>query len=138
MGLDAVVFKSVARLQQEYSREFEVVDAETGEADAVGKQDFLSLATSTAADARIGNIDLVGYLRDAVASVLGEKSFIAEYVLYSGSHCGDCILIDRLPSLRDELSRLKNIDDSYVVEFVRAMEMLIDVAGQENNPIVFV
>ena len=32
MGLSAVVFKSAARLKNEYSREFEITDEETGEA----------------------------------------------------------------------------------------------------------
>jgi hypothetical protein len=37
---------------------------------------------------RVGNLSDVDYIRDAVASALGEKSFIAEHVLCSGSHLG--------------------------------------------------
>ena len=127
MGLSAVVFKSPARLQEEYPREFEVVDVETGEADAVGSEDFLSLEQSSAAHARIGNPSDVSYIKDAVASALGEKSFIAEHVLYSGSHSGDCIRPDHVQSLRDELNGLKQIDDSEVARFVREMEALGEV-----------
>lgn len=138
MGLDAAVFKSAARLKKEYSREFAVVDVETGEADAVGHQDFLPLRELVAASFRLGNLDGVICLREAVASVLGEKSFIAEHILYSGTHAGDCLPMDRLQSLREELNRLKQIDDSAVAKFVRQMEALIEAAQQEGNPIVFV
>lgn len=82
MGLSAVVFKSAARLKQEYSREFEVVDAETGEADAVGSKDLLSLEQLSAAHARVGNLSGVYYILDIVESALGEKSFIAERLVF--------------------------------------------------------
>ena len=121
MGLSAVVFKSAARLKKEYSREFEITDEEAGQASA-----------------RVGNLSDVDYIRDAVASALGEKSFIGVHVLYSGSHSGDCIPLNHLQSLRDELNRLKQIDDSEVARFVREMEALIEAAEQEKNPIVFV
>jgi len=138
MGLSAVVFKSAARLKKEYSREFVISDEETGQATAVGDEDFLSLRESSAARTRVGNLSDVAYIFDAVEAVLGEKSFIGERVLYSGSHAGDCIPLNQLQPLRDELNRLKHIDDSEVVRFVRGMEDLIEAAEQEGNPIVFV
>lgn len=138
MGLSAVVFKSASRLKYEYSREFEVVDVETGEAAAVDDPDFLSVDQSVAASARLGNVAEVAFLREAVMSVFDEGSFIAGNVLYSGIHSGDCIPRNSLHSLRDELSRLKKIDDSDLARFISAMEALIDVAEKERNPIVFV
>lgn len=138
MGLSAVVFKSAARLKQEYSREFEITDEETGQATAVGDEDFLSLKQSSAAHARIGNLSDVAYIMDIVESALGEKSFIGARVLYSGSHSGDCIPLNQLQPLRDELNRLKQIDHREIVRFVHGMEALIEAAEQEKNPIVFV
>ena len=138
MGLNAVVFKRASRLKSEYSREFEVVDVETGEAAAVGDPDLLPLEQLVAAEARLGNVAEVAFLRKTVMSVLGEGSFIAEHVLYSGIHSGDCIPTNRLHSLRDELSRLKKMDVSDLATFISAMEALIDVAEKESNPIVFV
>jgi hypothetical protein len=137
MGLTAVVFKSASRLEKEYSREFQIVDAETGESAAVDGWDP-ALDLLVAAEATLGNIAEVAFLREAVGPVLGDTSFIAESVLYSGSHSGDAIPIDRFHLLRDELNRLKKINDDSVTRFVNAMEMLLTVAAYENNPIVFV
>lgn len=141
MGLSAVVFKSASRLKNEYSREFEVVDEETGEAAAVDDPDFLSLDQSAAASARLGNVAEVAFLRAAVISVVGEGSFIAESVLHSGTHSGDCIPSSRLHLLRDELGRLQvdmKANESGLARFISAMQALIDVAEKERNPIVFV
>jgi hypothetical protein len=137
MGLDAGVFKSVSRLRREYSKEFEIADSETGEAETVDGGPPTALRQLLAGDVRLGNIDLVGSLREIVEATLGEDSFIAKHVVYSGSHAGDCIPTDRLHLLREDLSRLKKVDDSDVARFIDAMEGLIDVAEKEGNPIVF-
>jgi hypothetical protein len=85
MGLSAGVFKSVSRLRNEHSREFEIVDAETGEAAAADDRYSLPLNQVLAGQARLGNVAQLAYLRSAVKFVLGEQSIIDVNVLNAGS-----------------------------------------------------
>jgi hypothetical protein len=97
--------------------------------------------TRIAVRKRIGNIALVGALREDAKRVLEDHSIILSKVLYSGTHCGDSIPLDLISALETELFRLQHYADQnhveYLKRFVTDMQDLIAGAKREGNPIVF-
>ena len=89
---------------------------------------------------RLGNVALIGTLRDEVSRLIGPESFLERKVLYSGVHSGDTIPLQELDELSAELSRIRDIGRSsaYMRELAGALEQLIQAAKNEGNPIVFV
>jgi len=147
MGLDAVVYRSKVNLPFDPDAVGAVLDESTGEyyvsdldLEPAFEQKF-PWETRIAADKRIGNIALVGFLRDQASRVLDDRSIVLSRVLYSGVHCGDSIPIDQTFALRDELLQLgrsaKQLDSDLKL-FVTDMLELVEAARREGNPIVFV
>jgi|GEM_PF-3245201 len=92
----------------------------------------------TARDWRVGNISHVYYLRDWIASQLGEGSALERLVLFSGSHAGDVIEEPSFAELERELKLIETSPDEWVREFADGLAELIGMARGEKNPIVFV
>jgi hypothetical protein len=57
----------------------------------------------------IGNIALVGFLRNELQRASDQFPMILEKVLYNGTHCGDFIAVADLPRLRSEVVALREI-----------------------------
>ena len=101
MGLDAVVYRNKANLPFDADAVGAVVDESTGEyyvpnldLEPEFEQRF-PWDTRVAVHKRIGNIVLVGTLREQTSQVLEERSIILSKVLYSGTHCGDSIPVEQ-------------------------------------------
>ena len=139
MGLDAVVFRNVRRLEDSYGRGLFDVDEETGEAET--RADVAAKVPREAyfaAQERFGNLAEIGWLRRIVEGALGPGSFVARRVVYSGSHSGDVIRVDELPLLREDVAALRGQNRPDLSLFLAALDSLLEHAGAENNPIVFV
>lgn len=143
MGLDAFVFRSKKNLPFD-------ADALGAEFDPATGEYFFSdreldrkypLDVRRAVEKRIGNIAAVSELRQEARRVLSEASVVLSKVLYSGSHCGDAIDSQFLPSLERELTLLDRFAHERrladMKEFVTAMRELVVAAKVEGNPIVF-
>lgn len=91
----------------------------------------------------IGNISLVGLLRQELSKQPDDLSMILTKVIYSGTHCGDFLTIDDIRDLQHEMPRLKNFQcgkadsQSFVDEFYAQLAELIECALTVNKPIVF-
>ncbi|MFI4935679.1 MAG: hypothetical protein ACHP7N_13735 [Caulobacterales bacterium] len=112
MGLDAVVLRPVG--------------------------DDTAVLDDVVVDARLGNISMIGHLRERVARLLPPSSLLVEKVLYSGTHCGDALAADLMPRLKLELDILARDDDPYVRAFRQHMTMLADAATAQGTAITFV
>jgi len=138
MGLDATVFRNVRDLERVAGQGRFDVDAATGEATpTAGLSVDLPDSAYIAADERLGNLAQVTHLREIAEGLLSADSLLVRQVLYSGSHCGDCIALDELPQLKRELNVLRSQQHADVVAFVAVMLALVNAAETELNPIVF-
>jgi hypothetical protein len=140
MGLDALVFKSKASLENQFKGIAFDVDEHTGEASAFDDTDAsIKFEDYVAKSVRFGNAAQISYLSHQVAEVLGSfNTFIERSVLYSGSHSGDVIEVDRLPELIEEVNKIRNSSSADVKRFAESLSSLVIVAQQNGNPIVFV
>jgi hypothetical protein len=148
MGLDAVVYRNRVNLPFDPDAVGAVLDKSTGEyyfSDLHLEPAFerkFPRETRIATDKRIGNIDLVSWLRERASQILEDRSIVLTKVLYSGSHSGDSIPVEEACALRDELLQLgryaEQVDDGYLSQFVTDMLELVEAARQEGNPIVFI
>lgn len=137
VGLDATVYKSETRMRREFPGLALEHDPTTGEwwaEDAAG----LKVCTE-ALDLRVGNIAMIGLLRELVGEEFGEgAAFIQTRVLYSGSHSGDVIKLSELEELeREAVLLVRQSRSAEVRAFADKMIQLIEAARQEGNPIVF-
>lgn len=140
MGLDAVVFRNAAKLAKTYNIEVVGVDSQTGEAQ-ISLADSVRLPrdASVAARHRLGNLDEVVRLREAIAKVLADpESILLSKVLYSASHSGDVIGATEVPAMRRELAILISAKDTSLNTFISLMTELLDASEAEQNPMVFV
>lgn len=148
MGLDAVVYRSKVNLPFDFDVTGAVLDESTGEyyvSDLHLEPAFerkFPRETRVAIGKRIGNIDLVNWLRERASQILEDRSIVLSKVLYSGSHSGDSIPVEEACALRDELFQLgpyaEPDDDGCLSQFVTDMLELVEAARREGNPIVFV
>jgi len=138
MGLDAAVFRSVRNLERLVGHGLFDVDQNTGEAmPKPGAQVRLPDGAYVAAERRLGNLAQIGHLRGIVAGLMPADSLLMGRVMYSGSHCGDCIELAEIPELRREIRALWTHGGPDVKELAESMEPLASAAEAEQNPIVF-
>ena len=86
---------------------------------------------------RLGNVSGVGYLWERASKLLPANSVIVEKVIYSGSHAGDELPVEFVPSMKEELGVLADDADPDMRDFVRSMSELADAATEQGNPICF-
>ena len=92
---------------------------------------------------RIGNIALVGLLREELSKASEQFPIILSRVIWSGTHCGDKIEVALLPALRCEIDSLSNFQPTeptsnlYIQQFKTQISELIDAALKVKKPIVF-
>jgi len=94
------------------------------------------------AAARIGNMALVAHIRGWINACADatKQAFPAllEKVVYSGTHCGDCIDSAQAGVLLRELETLAPLaQDELHREFVDTMTKLCEASIASGNPIVF-
>jgi hypothetical protein len=141
MGLDAVVYRNREHLQLGNDGAHAKVIRDTGEVyfeDAKLGRKYDHVRKSVAH--RLGNIALIGSLREEVSQLIGPESFLERKVLYSGTHSGDVIPLEELDQLSPELNHIRETGRSSprLKELVNALEQLVQAANYERNPIVFV
>jgi hypothetical protein len=92
---------------------------------------------------RIGNIALVAALRAELRRKPDKFPLILSKVLYNGTHCGDFIAAQEVPSLGPEVSALAEVHcgEPDMQEFVRQFELqmseLVACAIRVGKPIAF-
>lgn len=140
MGLSAIVYKQASNLVKTYGKDRIEIDAETGE--AILKDGLFPRIPDhafVAVTVRLGNLDKIRFLREKFENTLiSKESVIMARVLYSATHAGDSIDVEKFPKLKEEISILRKQDDPSINEFIEAMEILIKAGETEQNPIVFV
>ena len=141
MGLNAIVYRNIGRLQLGRDKEHAKLDPPTGEVyfedPKLDKKYFLK---REAVAHRLGNVTAIAILREEVARLLGPESFLESKVLYSGFHSGDAIPLDELDKLSADLHHIGETGRAspLMLELASALEALIQGAKNEGNPIVFV
>jgi hypothetical protein len=92
---------------------------------------------------RLGNIALIALLEDELARESGRFPILLKQVLYSGTHAGDFLSVEAIPSLQDELRTLAAFKcstpeaDVFLAEFRAQMSELADTAMSVDKPIAF-
>ena len=92
---------------------------------------------------RIGNLSLVGRLRQELNRRHEDFPVILTKVISSGSHCGDFLAMDDIRQLQLEVPRLKNFpcsdeeSQALLDRFHDQLVELIECAAVINKPIVF-
>jgi hypothetical protein len=92
---------------------------------------------------RIGNIALVGLLREELKREATRFPVLLEKVLYNGVHAGDCLSLDIVIRLQSELKGLAGFaasgerNQAFVGEFKKQMQGLVDAALSIRKPISF-
>lgn len=143
MGLDALVYRNKANLPFDadaVGAEFNSITGEYYFADDAVEQRY-PYETRVAISKSIGNITLVGRLREEAQAVLDEDSVVLSKVLYSGTHTGDTLDSRVFARLERELSSLARhagqTGSERLQRFASDMNELLAAARAENNPIVF-
>jgi hypothetical protein len=90
------------------------------------------------AEARLGNMSMIGHLRERANQASPEHSLLVERVLYSATHSGDTLDPDLFSAIRDEVSVLEGDGDPDVQRFCAGMRELLDIATEQHVPILFV
>jgi hypothetical protein len=92
---------------------------------------------------RLGNMSLIGLLREELSVDVEKFPLLLTKVVYSGTHCGDFIPFEDLEALRAEVRALASHQcvnpeaPLYVERFRKQMEELIDAALLLRKPIAF-
>lgn len=86
---------------------------------------------------RLGNISLVGHVREFVAAMPQRFPIFENQVVYSGSHSGDEISPQQSGDLLSEAAELKQCDDELVATFASEVWELADISTKSGKPIVF-
>jgi hypothetical protein len=92
---------------------------------------------------RLGNIALIGFLRERLAETHAHFPVLLTKVLYSGTHGGDYLTLDDVSALGAEIKLLKTIhgrkegDEEPIREFERKMFELFEAAQRIGKPICF-
>ena len=140
MGLDAVVYRNRKHIEMGGDDENAIVEPITGEVYFEDRK--LSRKYYRQREAvthRLGNIAAIAELNDEVVRLIGSESVTVGRILYSGTHSGDTIALKDLPKLSAELRAISQYGHGspLLLEFVGAMEELIQAANCEDNPMVF-
>jgi hypothetical protein len=148
MGLDAAVYRQLEELP--FTREdlrFISVDPRTGQVDFESAGLFKAWNDKVkAVEKRIGNNALVNRLKTELERILGQSSsgtLLINKVLYNGTHSGDIIPRQDMPSLKHEIALVRGITEhldssSELESFLVDIEELIAASERHKNPIVFV
>jgi hypothetical protein len=142
MSVDAVVYRNIDALNLGADSPLALVEPETGEVYFEDEDTILKYPDGyfEAASFSIGNITLVGRLRDEISALMGEDCMICEEILYDGTHTGDFIPFAEIPELAEEVERLCEMNatkSQKLVEFSAQLKLLIAAAEENRNPIVF-
>lgn len=88
---------------------------------------------------RLGNIAEISALREELIRLYGPQNFIAERVLFSGTHSGDMIPLDSLPALEAEIDSICTASrpSAGFRRFLDSLRELIQASREQENPIVF-
>ena len=92
---------------------------------------------------RIGNIALVGLLREELKREATRFPVLLEKVLYNGVHAGDYLSLDMILKLQSESKELAKFavsdktSQGFVGEFEKQMQGLVDAALSVRKPISF-
>ena len=139
MSLTAIVYKSMLALEKEFPGYRFEREPMSGECEVVYPDGArLPWEAVKASEQWLGNIALIGHLRSTIAGYVGKLSALERLVLYSGSHGGDVIEDASFGELEEELALIDASPDEYIREFAAHLRILISMARQERNPIVFV
>lgn len=159
MGLDAFVFCNcfeTGQIKVEPNPEWGVIVADNGQIecsshDSDAQQAFEEWRINEACQHEdgilighsIGNIFWVSKLRASLAGSSIALPIILDKVLYSGSHCCDCLDLSDVQDLQQELDELRHIhlqqpqDEDQLRTFARQMQELVEAALAVGNPICF-
>ena len=144
MGLSAVVYRNPKNLPEHLRERVHVINLESGEIDFRDFADDRLLGSSTlmAWQERIGNLAMVGFLREEISKAFGhQESLLSTKVVYSGSHTGDYIPFPQIDLLNREIEELERITkpsrSGELADFIAQMRSLIAAANREGNGIVF-
>lgn len=91
----------------------------------------------------IGNATRVAILRSSLAGMSAALPIIVGKVLYSGTHCGDCLEISTVRGLQKELNILRGThfqkpqDKALLRFFTNQMQELVNSALTVGKPIAF-
>jgi hypothetical protein len=92
---------------------------------------------------RLGNVSLIGYLRELLAEKRDQFPILLDKVLYKGAHAGDYIDVSNFGALDRELEILHQVRvedrtlQKVVRDFDRQMLELLTAARTVKKPIVF-
>ena len=94
-------------------------------------------------DHYIGNIGLVGRFRELIGEHPNDFPLILEKVIYSGSHCGDYLVVGEVEALQAEVERIAHVhsQDAEAEQWLRGFEAqmleLVGCALRVKRPIAF-
>jgi hypothetical protein len=92
---------------------------------------------------RLGNIGLIGLLREELQRDAERFQTLLTRVLYNGIHSGDCLPAEMILKLRKELEDISNFKcstkeaDAFMREFQRKMSELVSASLSVKKPIAF-
>jgi hypothetical protein len=92
---------------------------------------------------RIGNIALVSLLRGELEQEAERYPMLLNRVLYSGTHCGDCISADEVGGMLPEISALAQLHspdprhDTFLRDFEGQMRRLVEASLRVRKPLSF-
>jgi hypothetical protein len=92
---------------------------------------------------RLGSISLIEILRSELQTEASRFPILLGKVLYSGSHAGDFLAVDMVPSLKAEVEPLagfkcsKRTTQEVMAQFRNQMSDLISASASVNKPIAF-
>jgi len=159
MGLDATVYCNcfeTGKLRNPPRADFDVYVSEEGSLECRNNDLDTQIAfdswryneaceheDTTLLHHRIGNISLVGLLRQELNRQGDDFPIILTKVIYSGTHCGDFLTMDDIRELQREMPRLKCFrcadaeSQAFLDGFYNQLAELIECATAMNKPIVF-
>lgn len=145
MTLRAVVYINQKNLPADLFDYAVEVDKVTGEvySDAREFQIRFPKDMLTATKVELGSIVLVSDLYQKIEAIMDHpRSLVLSKILYSGSHCGDVLPVEDVPTLRKELHQIAQSyevsKDPAVARLLQQLRLLADKAEEQGNPIVFV
>jgi len=92
---------------------------------------------------RLGNVALIGVLRERLSRRPDAFPVILTKVVYDGTHCGDHLDLDQIGSLAAEIESLRTIhcEEESIEKLLRQLERqmfeLVDAAKRVGKPIAF-
>ena len=92
---------------------------------------------------RLGNIALIALFRELVNPHADRFPLIVHKIIYSGSHCGDCLDTTDVEKLDTELTALSKIhaprknDEQFLRDFEQQLRELVAASRSVGKPIVF-